>query len=345
MKAICKTEAASGFTMKDMPMPVPKAHEVLIRVVYAGICGTDVHIYNWDEWSAGRIAPPLIGGHEFIGIIEEIGEDVNYLTTGMRVSAEGHITCGHCKFCRTGQGHICQDVKIIGVDIDGCFAEYITMPADNVWPVPDTIPDNYGAVFDPLGNAMHTVMEVPISGKTVLITGAGAIGLFAVAIAGAAGAARVIVSEPNEFKRSLAEKSGNVSIINPLETDMIQAVRDMTGGLGPEVVLEMSGNARALTDSFRAVQNGGDVVILGIPAGDVAVNWAEDIIFKGIAIHAVNGRRMYDTWYQCQAFLENKSIDIGHVLTHEFDADDFEKGFEVIRSGEAAKVLLKFSDR
>jgi len=342
MKAIVKQKPGKGFVLCDKDMPVMKPGEVLIKIVYAGICGTDVHIYGWDEWSQNRINPPIIGGHEFMGVIEKVSPEITYLKPGMRVSAEGHITCGHCKFCRTGQGHICQDVNIIGVDIDGAFAEYISMPAENVWPVPDSIPDRFAAVFDPLGNAMHTVMEVPISGKTVMITGCGAIGLFAVSIALASGAARVIVSEPNDFKRGLAEKTGNVLSVNPLQQDLVETVHDMTEGLGPEVALEMSGNPQALKDTFRAVQKGGNVVILGIPTHNVDVNWAEDIIFKGITINAVNGRRMYDTWYQCQNFLENKSINIDHILTHEFPADEFEKGFEAIQKGEAAKVLLSF---
>mgnify|MGYP006284466149 CR=1 FL=1 len=342
MKAIVKRNRKKGFVLSDSPVPPLKPGQVLIKTVYAGICGTDVHIYRWDEWAQKRIHPPVIGGHEFMGVIEKVSDDVTYLEPGARVSAEGHITCGHCKFCRTGQGHICQNVKIIGVDIDGAFAEYIAMPAENVWPVPNSIPDRFAAVFDPLGNAMHTVMEVPISGRSVLITGCGAIGLFAVSIALAAGASRVIVSEPNTFKRRLAKKAGDIDVIDPAEQKLPEAVRDLTDGLGPEVVLEMSGNPGALTDAFKAVQNGGHVVILGIPAGTVCVNWAEDIIFKGITINAVNGRRMYDTWYQCQNFLKNRNINISHILTHEFPAEDFEKGFDVIENGEAAKVLLSF---
>jgi len=329
--------------LADVPVPEPAANEVLIRVHYAGICGTDVHIYEWDRWAAGRIHPPLVGGHEFMGVIEKVPPGITYLRPGMRVSAEGHITCGHCKFCRTGQGHICRDVKIIGVDTDGAFAEYIAMPAENVWPVSDRIPDRHAAVFDPLGNAMHTVMEVPVSGRTVLITGCGPIGLFATSIALAAGASRLIVSEPDPFKRALALRTGPVTAIDPAAEDLPAAVLDLTDGLGPEVVLEMSGSPRALSDAFKVVQNGGDVVILGIPAGEVKVNWAEDIIFKGITIHAVNGRRMYDTWYQCQNFLENRNINIDHIITHEFPAEEFEKGFAVIREGKAAKVLLSFA--
>jgi threonine 3-dehydrogenase len=216
------------------------------------------------------------------------------------------------------------------------------MPAGNVWPVPDAVPDRLAAVFDPLGNAMHTVMEVPVSGKTVLITGCGPIGLFAVAAASAAGAARVLVSEPNGFKRILAEKAGHVTAFDPGLTDTVEAVREITDGLGPEIVLEMSGNPRAVADAFRAVQNGGDVVLLGIPHGDVEIDWAEDIIFKGITVHAINGRRMYDTWYQCQSFLLNRSMHIDHIITHEFPAEEFEQGFSVIAEGTAAKVLLKF---
>jgi threonine 3-dehydrogenase len=340
MKAIMKTRSGPGFELSDTAKPEIGAHEALIRVSAVGICGTDLHIYEWNEWAQQRIHPPLVGGHEFSGVVEEVGRDVVHVAPGTRVSGEGHITCGHCRFCRTGRGHICRDVKIIGVDRDGCFAEYLSMPADNLWPVPDEISDRHAAVFDPLGNAMHSVTSTDVSGRSVLIVGAGAIGLFATGIVRAAGAAKILVSEPNELKRGIAAEVGADAVFDPAGEGADGAIVQATEGLGPEVVMEMSGAEAGLKAAFRLVQNGGDVVLLGLPRGPVAVDWAEDIIFKGITIHAVSGRRMFDTWYRSQRFLLNGRVDIDPVITHTIAFEDFEKGFAALISGEAAKVVM-----
>lgn len=340
MKALVKSKSQEGLELLEVPEPKIGPHDALIEVRAAGICGTDVHIYEWDQWSQKRVRPPLVAGHEFVGTVAAVGRDVGHIKPGARVSAEGHIVCGRCQFCRTGQGHICQNVDIIGIDRDGCFAEFLSMPADNLWPIPDNIPDRHAAVLDPLGNAMHTVMTTPVSARSVLIIGAGAIGLFAVAIAKAAGASTVFVSEPNEMKRAIASRIGADTVVNPFEVDVQALLLEATEGLGAEVVLEMSGAEKGLTSAFHLVRNGGDVVLLGIPSTEVAVDWAKDIIFKGITIHAVNGRRMYDTWYQCQRFLLNGRVDIDPVITHTIPMEEYESAFAALRAGEAAKVVL-----
>ncbi|MCD6406032.1 MAG: L-threonine 3-dehydrogenase [Planctomycetes bacterium] len=340
MRAIVKTKPGTGFELIDVPKPEIGPHDALIRVKAVGICGTDVHIYQWDAWSRARIRPPVVGGHEFVGVVEALGRDVRHIEPGVRVSGEGHITCGHCRFCRTGRAHICQNVRIIGIDRDGCFADYLSMPADNLWPVPDEIADRHAAIFDPLGNAMHSVTAADISGRSVLIIGAGAIGLFSTAIARAAGASKVLVSEPNAMKREIAARVGADVVFDPAAGDIGAALLEATEGLGSEVVMEMSGSAAGLKSAFGFVQNGGDVVLLGLPADEVAVNWARDIIFKGITIHAVSGRRMYDTWYRCQRFLLGGRVDIDPVITHTIRLEDFEKGFEALLTGKAAKVVM-----
>ncbi len=329
--------------LKEAPKPAIGPGDVLIRVRAAGICGTDVHIYDWDRWSQNRIRPPLIIGHEFVGEIVEIGQNVRHVKPGQRVSAEGHIGCGHCEFCRTGQAHICNDVRIIGVDRDGCFAEYISIEAGNLWPVPDVIPDHLAAVFDPLGNAMHTVMAEPVAGKSILITGAGTIGLFAVAIAHYAGAATIMVIEPNAFKRGLASEVGADVLLDPGTEGLEQEVLDRTDGLGPQVLLEMSGNPNAINQGFRLLRNGGCACLLGIPPDKVTLDLAKDIIFKGVTIRAINGRRMFDTWYQSQNFLFAEQQRVERLVTHRLPFEQYERGFELLKNGTAVKVVLELT--
>ena len=343
MKTIFKEHPGIGLKLGEQPVPRPKDNEVLIRVHAVGICGTDVHIYDWDDWSSGRIKPPLVAGHEFVGEVVERGAMVLTVEIGQRVSAEGHITCGHCEFCRTGQGHICRDVEIIGVDRDGCFAEYICIDAGNLWPVPDSIPDHVAALYDPVGNAMHTVMAEPVTGKSVLISGAGAIGLFAVAIASSAGAASIIVSEPNEFKRTQALKAGADCALSPADLDYEKDVLDLTDGLGPQILLEMSGHPDGIRSGLRLLRNGGVACVLGIPSKPITLDWAHDVVFKGITVRAINGRRMFDTWYQTQNFLLREQKSIEHLITHILPFDEFERGFDLLHSGEAIKVVLEIS--
>lgn len=342
MQAIVKKKPEPGLSLAEVSEPSPGDDEVLVRVRATGICGTDVHIYDWDPWSQGRIRPPLVAGHEFVGEVAALGRGVRHLRIGQRVSAEGHITCGICEFCRTGQGHICRDVRIIGVDRDGCFAEYISMNAGNIWPVPEAIPDHVAATFDPLGNAMHTVMAEPPAGKTVLITGAGAIGLFAVAIARYAGAAGIAVIEPNPYKRRLAGEVGADLLLDPADPNVEEAVLAHTDGLGPQILLEMSGHPGAIGQGFRLLRNGGTACILGIPSSPITIDWARDIIFKGITIRAINGRRMFDTWFQSQNFMLRERAKIERLITHRLPFGDFQRGFDLLHAGEAVKVVLEW---
>ncbi|MCE5249182.1 L-threonine 3-dehydrogenase [bacterium] len=344
MKALVKEKPGKGLVLKDVPDPSPGEGEVLIRIRAAGICGTDVHIYDWDEWSRNRIHPPVITGHELVGEVVALGKSTHHIPIGQRVSAEGHIACGHCEFCRTGQAHICRDVEIIGVDRDGCFAEYMSMDAGNLWPVPDAIPDHIASIFDPVGNAMHTVMAEPVSGKSVLITGAGAIGLFAVAIARSVGASTIMVIEPNAFKREHARKAGADVLIDPSDEHLEDIVLSHTDGLGPQILLEMSGHPDAINTGFRLLRNGGCACVLGIPPGKVTFDWAKDIVFKGITIKAINGRRMYDTWFQTQNFMLREQERVNRLITHRLPFVDFERGFDLLHRGEAVKVVLEMND-
>jgi threonine 3-dehydrogenase len=342
MRALRKLQPARGLSLVTLPVPQPGPTDVLVRIRAAGVCGTDYHIYAWDAWSQRRTKPPFTVGHEFVGEIAAVGAAIRHVAIGQRVSGEGHIVCGRCYFCRTGQGHICETVKIIGVDRDGCFAEYMVFPAENLWPVPESIPDRYAAIFDPLGNAMHTVMAAKIAGASVLVMGAGAIGIFAVGIAKAVGAATVLVVEPNDFKRRLARNAGADIVLDPRRDDVIAAARKATGGLGPEVVLEMSGNAKGMQQAFQVLRKGGEISLLGIPPADVCVDWAEDIIFKGITIHAINGRRMYDTWYQTHDFLLHHQARIKPVITHILPFTEFQQAFDAMEQGTCGKAVLTF---
>lgn len=344
MKAVKKVCGGRGISVTTSRIPEPGLGEVLIKVRTAGICGTDLHIYKWDEWSQNRIKPPLIIGHELVGEICALGSGVNGLKVRQRVSAEGHITCGRCRYCKNGQGHICQDVKIIGVDRDGCFAEYICMPQGNVWPVHDNIPDRYAAVFDPLGNAMHTVMAQPVAMKTVLITGAGSIGLFAIPIAKENGASKIIVIEPSDLKKKIALQVGADEVIDPGESNIREKLLKITEGNGPDVLLEMSGNVNSIKLGLDVLCNGGTVSLLGIPPSDIPLNLAEQIIFKGITIHGITGRRMYETWYQCEKFLLKSGKLIDPIITHSVNIDDIEKGFELMETNRAVKVLVRINE-
>jgi len=345
MKAIVKEHPGKGLSIREIPVPVIGTTEVLIRVKAAGICGTDAHIYDWDHWAEGRIKPPLVLGHEFAGEVIEIGREVRGVTLGQIVSAEGHLACGHCVLCRTGQGHICRDMKIIGVDVDGAFAEFVKMPATNLWPIPPEVPMEVAAIHDPLGNAFHTVLGGPgcIAGQTVLVLGCGPIGCMAVAVARAAGATRVIASEVNPLRRRLATTMGAHSVVDPREEDLASVVGAATEGLGADLVCEMSGHPDAIRQATRLVRNGGRIHLLGLPKDDVALDLSGTVIFKGVTVYGVIGRRMYETWTQMSAFLKAGLIDIRPVITHRFPFGEFESGIEAIKSGQAGKVILLMS--
>jgi threonine 3-dehydrogenase len=342
MKALVKETAAQGFTLKDVPEPAIRDDEVLIRVRRAGVCGTDVHIFEWDAWAAGRCKPPFVIGHEFAGDVVQVGSLVQDVKLGDRVTAEGHIVCGRCHMCRTGNGHICPQTRIIGVDRDGCFAEYIAMPGTNVWHLDDGISYEIGGIHDPMGNAFHTALEgTEIPGSTVLVTGCGPIGIFAVGICVAAGASRVIASDVNPTRLALAARMGAHDALQPHE--VADAVARATGGLGVDIVLEMSGVPSAIHQALREVRLGGRVQMLGIPSRPFELDLATEVIFKGITLYGVIGRRMYETWIQMSQFLRSARFDPTPVITHRFPLEEFAEAMRVIKSGDAGKVVFEIS--
>lgn len=344
MQAIVKENRAPGLKVTSVPKPSPGPGEVLIAVRHAGVCGTDLHIADWDAWAQGRIKPPLVIGHEFAGEIAELGDGVTGLRKGQLVTAEGHIICGHCLQCRTGNGHICKNTRIIGVDRAGAFAEYIVMPTTNVLTL-SGIPTEVGAIMDPMGNAFHTVLTggADIPGSTVFVVGCGPIGCFAVGIARAAGATKVIASDVNPKRLALAATMGAHVTINATKDDVVKTVIGETGGEGADVVCEMSGVPSALHQAFGAVRMGGRVQLLGLPKGDVPINFANEIIFKGITLYGVIGRKMYETWHQMRRFLTGGQFDPRPVITHKFPLAKIDEALAAIRAGDAGKVILEIA--
>jgi len=341
VKALVKDVAGPGFKLKDCPEPRVREDEVLIRVRRAGVCGTDVHIYEWDDWARGRCKPPFVVGHEFAGDVVRVGHLVENVKEGDRVTAEGHIVDGMCLLCRTGNAHVCPHTKIIGVDRDGCFAEYIAMPATNIWHLDDDIPFEIGGIHDPMGNAFHTALTAEIPGATVLVTGCGPIGLFAVGICKAAGASRIIASDVNPRRLELARVMGAHDAVRPEQAQ--EAVMRASGGYGADVVLEMSGVPAAIHQAFALVRVGGKVQMLGIPAKPMEVNFATEVIFKGITVYGVVGRRMYETWIQMRSFLRSGKFDPSPVITHRFPLEAADEAMRVIKSGDAGKVVFEIA--
>ena len=340
MKALSKLRPESGFTLHAVPVPSIGPTDDLIRVEKAGVCGTDHHIYEWDHWAQQRVRPPVVIGHEFMGTVEAIGDAVRAVDVGDRVSAEGHIADLTCVLCRTGQAHICEHVKIIGVDCDGAFAEFIAMPEYNVWKLDPAIPDEFAAVFDPLGNAVHTVMSAGVSGKSVVITGVGSIGLMAIPVARAAGASSVYAIDVNPAKLELAKRLGADETFDARMPGLVDEIKRRTNGDGVEVLLEMSGSGSAIDLGLQMVRNGGTAALLGIPSDNVNLNLAERIIFKGLTVLGINGRKMFETWYQTQALVKSGRIDLRPIITHVLPMRDFDRAFELMRNGEAAKIVL-----
>ncbi|HEX6966454.1 MAG TPA: L-threonine 3-dehydrogenase [Gemmatimonadaceae bacterium] len=339
MRALVKASAAPGFTLREVPEPTIREDEVLIRVRRAGVCGTDVHIYEWDDWARGRVKPPIIVGHEFAGDVVDVGSLVHDVCVGDRVTAEGHIVCGRCMLCRTGNAHACRNTQVIGVDRDGCFTEYIAMPATNVWHLDDAISYDIGGIHDPMGNAFHTALTADIPGATVLITGCGPIGIFAVGICRAAGAAHIIASDVNDKRLALAKTMGAHEALHPNE--VADAVKRATDGLGVDVVLEMSGVPAAIHQAFALVRPAGRVQMLGVPAKPMEFDFATELVFKGVTVYGVTGRRMYDTWHQMSRFLRSGEFDPTPVITHRFPLEGADEAIRAIRSGEAGKVIFE----
>ena len=339
MQALVKTSAAPGMEMREMPVPAIGPSDVLVAVETASVCGTDLHIYHWDEWAQARIKPPYIPGHEFCGTVAAVGELVTDVKVGDFVSAEMHVACGRCKQCRSGQAHVCQFVKILGVDADGAFADYVKIPASNVWKLGDEIPRDFGSLFDPFGNAVHTVLSGEIAGQTVAVTGCGPIGLFAIAVAKACGAADIFAIEPNETRRELAQKMGAKTLLDPASGDVERQVFEATGGTGVDVLLEMSGHPAAIAQGFRLLRMGGRASLLGIPSRAVEMDLANGVIFKGATVHGINGRKMYETWFQAEALLRG-GMDLSPVITHRLPLAEFDAAMKLLESGEASKILL-----
>jgi threonine 3-dehydrogenase len=325
-------------------MPVCGPSDVLIRVRHAGVCGTDLHIWEWDAWASGRLKPPVVIGHEFAGEIVELGSEAQHerlLALGDQVTAEGHIVCGHCLPCRTGDAHVCRRTRIIGVDRDGAFAEFIAMPASNVMKL-DGIPTEIGSIMDPMGNAVHTVLEGGnVPGSAVLVLGCGPIGCFAVGVARAAGASLVIASDYNPMRLELARKMGAHVVLNPGNDDVVAKARDLTGGEGVDLVCEMSGHPAGHQTAFSAARLGGRVNFLGTPSKTTEVNFARDVIFKGLTLYGVTGRRMYDTWQQMFRLLRAKQLDPSPVITHRYKLEQMAEAIQVIKDGQAGKVILE----
>lgn len=340
MKALVKHSAGPGARLEQVAIPQPGPGQVLIKVKVAAICGTDVHIYKWDAWSAGRIKPPLVFGHEFCGEIVKLGEGVRDVKLGSFVTVEGHFVCGKCYYCRTGQGHICQDVEIIGVDTAGCFAQYVLAPAENVWHLDADTPLEVAAIHDPYGNAVHTTLIDEIAGNTVLVTGCGPIGVIAVAIAKKAGASRVFASDVNDYRLDLAKKMGADIIYNVTQVNLVEEIMKETDGAGVDALLEMAGHPAAINDGFKVLRKGGWAALLGItPTKKVEIDLNDGIIFKGAKVYGINGRLMYKTWYKMQALLR-AGLDLTPMITHRFKLEEFEEAFELAASGNSGKIIL-----
>ncbi|MDH5493564.1 MAG: L-threonine 3-dehydrogenase [Myxococcales bacterium] len=341
MRTLMKKKAEPGIWLEEAEKPAFGPNDVLIRIRKTAICGTDLHIYNWDEWSQRTVPIPLTTGHEFAGEIVELGSQVAGFSVGDRVSGEGHLTCGHCRNCRAGKRHLCRKTVGVGVERPGCFADYLAIPAANVFRLPDSISDDVGAMLDPLGNATHTALSFDLVGEDVLITGAGPIGCMAAAVARHVGARHIVVTDVNEYRLELARKLGASRVVNVQRETIPETMRRLGMTEGFDVGLEMSGNGEALRGLLEAMNHGGRVAILGIPPASVAIDW-NHVIFKGLLLKGIYGREIFDTWYKMASMLQS-GLDVSPILTHHFHVEDYAKAFEVMRSGRSGKVILDWS--
>jgi len=341
MKALVKAKAERGIWMQDIPKPSVGHNDVLIRVNRSAICGTDIHIYQWDDWAQHTIPVPLAVGHEFSGTIVECGIEVRGFEPGDRVSAEGHITCGVCRNCRAGRRHLCMNTKGVGVNRPGAFAEYLAVPAFNVFKLPDAITDDMAAILDPLGNATHTALSFDLVGEDVLITGAGPIGIMAVSIARYAGARHVVITDINDYRLELARKMGASAALNVTRDSIDDTMQALGMEEGFDVGMEMSGNPTAFRDLLRTMHHGGKVALLGIPPDETAIDWNQ-VIFKGLILKGIYGREMFETWYKMSSMLQS-GLNIEPVITHHFGIDDFAPAFELMESGQSGKVILHWN--
>jgi threonine 3-dehydrogenase len=345
MRALRKTDRLVGAELVEIPVPEPREDEVLVQVHGASICGTDLHIYDWNEWAQTRVPKvPMTFGHEMAGTVRAVGEEVHHLQPGSFVAAETHIACGHCSTCLTGRAHICENLRILGVDTDGAFAEYVVVPAQNAWVVGEGIHADVASIMEPFGNAVHAAFGTgggeDIATNAVAVLGCGPIGLFAVAIARSLGAWKVVAIEPNGFRRSKATEMGADVVVDPTQTDPVREVMDLTNGTGAEVVLEMSGNAGAIDQGTRMLARGGRMSLLGLPDGAVTLDLNDQVIFKEARLHGITGREMFRTWQQTTTLLSTGRVDVAAVITHRFTLEDFEEAFAMTASGSAGKVIM-----
>lgn len=338
MKALVKARPEPGIWMEERPVPEIGPNDLLIEITKTAICGTDIHIYEWDEWSQRTIPVPMIVGHEFVGRVAKVGSHVQGFSIGDRVSGEGHITCGYCRNCRAGKRHLCRNTIGVGVNRPGAFAEFLAIPAVNAFKLPDSISDEVAAFLDPLGNAAHTALSFDLVGEDVLITGAGPIGAMAVAIAKHVGARHVVITDVNPYRLELAKKMGATRAVDVRHEDLAEVQRELGMTEGFDVGLEMSGNGQAFRDMLANMNHGGRIAMLGIPPAEVTVDWNE-VIFKGLIIKGIYGREMFETWYKMSSMLQS-GLDVSPIVTHRFPVDAFQEAFDVMRSGQSGKVIL-----
>ncbi|HET7578097.1 MAG TPA: L-threonine 3-dehydrogenase [Bacillales bacterium] len=340
MKALVKHTRGKGAQLQTVDIPSIEEDEVLVQVKATSICGTDVHIYTWDDWAQSRITPPYTFGHEFSGIVVETGKNVTGVEKGDHVSAETHVVCGHCPQCLTGNYHVCRDTKILGVDMNGCFSEYVAVPAKNIWKNSPDMAHDLASIQEPMGNAVHTVLSGDVTAKTVAVIGCGPIGLMAVGVAKAAGASKVFAFDLNDYRLGLAKDMGADVIVNSKNQDPLAVVSKETDGNGVDVICEMSGAPIAIDQAFKMVTNGGRVSILSLPTKPVNVDITNDIVFKGITVKGITGRKVFETWQQVSGFLQSGAVDVKPMLTHSMPLEDFEKGFDLMIEGKCGKVVL-----
>ena len=341
MRALVKAKAERGIWMEDIPKPQIGHNDVLIKINKTAICGTDIHIFKWDDWASNTIPVPMAVGHEFSGEIVECGIEVKGFEPGDRVSAEGHVTCGVCRNCRAGRRHLCRNAVGIGVNRPGAFAEYLSVPAFNVFKLPDAITDDMAAILDPLGNATHTALSFDLVGEDVLITGAGPIGVMAVAIARYAGARHIVITDVNDYRLGLAEKMGATRALNVTRDSIDDTMKELGMTEGFDVGMEMSGNPQAFRDLLRTMHHGGRVAILGIPPDETVIDWNE-VIFKGLILKGIYGREMFETWYKMSSMIQS-GLNIQPIITHHFDVEEFQPAFELMESGQTGKVILNWA--
>ncbi len=340
MKAVVKTGPHPGLEYCEVPVPQIGHRDILVKTRATSICGTDLHIFNWDPWAAGRLKPPLIVGHEFCGDVVEIGRDVTSVKVGDFISAESHIVCNVCDLCRTGNAHICRNVRIIGVDRDGTFAEYVAIPAENAWLNPPEMPPEIAALQENFGNAVHTALATPVIARKVLVTGCGPVGLMTIEVAEAAGARSIYASDISDYRLTLAKKLGVDLAVNPSRDDLKKLVLDATNGEGVDVLLEMSGAPSAIRDGFQLLKAGGHAVLLGLPPRPFEFDLANQVIMKGITLHGIAGRKLWETWYTMRGLQRGNAVDLSPIITHRFKLDEFEKAFAAMASGDSGKVVM-----